>query len=169
MQLNSLTRTLNDRFVRIRHWRGHGVHSPFAYSFVREVFMKRNRQCAGPLYDALRGVGCKARQAGLVQSAYSFLDCNTFILNGKIPAETGEAVRTMYIVMPKAAKTHTELTAVCDSGLCAAICLLFPGSDPQWYETCRKTVAGHCGMSIDCRNAIFLFTYGGLNKEHIKL
>lgn len=131
--------------------------------------MKRNRQCAGPLYDALRGVGCKARQAGLVQSAYSFLDCNTFILNGKIPAETGEAVRTMYIVMPKAAKTHTELTAVCDSGLCAAICLLFPGSDPQWYETCRKTVAGHCGMSIDCRNAIFLFTYGGLNKEHIKL
>ncbi len=28
------------RFARARYFRGHGVHSPFVYRFVRQVFMQ---------------------------------------------------------------------------------------------------------------------------------
>lgn len=26
--------------IQVRHWRGHGIHSPFMYGIVRNVFMK---------------------------------------------------------------------------------------------------------------------------------
>ena len=26
--------------IHVRHWRGHGIHSPFMYGIVRNVFMK---------------------------------------------------------------------------------------------------------------------------------
>lgn len=29
------------RLVRMRHFRGHGVHSPFVYAIVRQVLMRR--------------------------------------------------------------------------------------------------------------------------------
>ena len=41
--------------IHVRHWRGHGIHSPFMYGIVRNVFMKS--KITGPdtrLYDELR-------------------------------------------------------------------------------------------------------------------
>ena len=40
--------------IHVRHWRGHGVHSPFMYGIVRNVFMK-NRITGSDraLYQAL--------------------------------------------------------------------------------------------------------------------
>ena len=32
---------LRNRLARARYFRGHGVHSPFVYDIVREVFMRR--------------------------------------------------------------------------------------------------------------------------------
>ena len=49
---------LTDRLSRARHFRGHGVHSPFVYGLVREAFMfHRLRDGEHCLYDALRRVG----------------------------------------------------------------------------------------------------------------
>ena len=42
--------------IHVRHWRGHGIHSPFMYGIVRNVFMKDRMR-----YDALRRA---AQQAG---------------------------------------------------------------------------------------------------------
>ena len=46
---------LHNRLVRARYFRGHGVHSPFVYNIVREVFM-RGELLPGDrrLYRALR-------------------------------------------------------------------------------------------------------------------
>ena len=50
---------LRNRLSRARYFRGHGVHSPFVYDLVRQVFM-RDSLLPGPrdLHDALlaRGV-----------------------------------------------------------------------------------------------------------------
>lgn len=41
MGFRSFIRGVRDRLQRLRHFRGHGVHSPYIYSIVREVFMRR--------------------------------------------------------------------------------------------------------------------------------
>lgn len=33
---------LKNRLVRARYFRGHGVHSPFVYAIVRQVFMRHD-------------------------------------------------------------------------------------------------------------------------------
>lgn len=49
-------RKLLDNFARIRHFRGHGVHSPFVYNIVRNVFMRQGLIIDGDfkLYDLLK-------------------------------------------------------------------------------------------------------------------
>ena len=53
---------LTDRLSRARHFRGHGVHSPFVYGLVREAFMfHRLRDGEHCLYDAQEeSYGCLA-------------------------------------------------------------------------------------------------------------
>ena len=61
---------LTDRLSRARHFRGHGVHSPFVYGLVREAFMfHRLRDGEHCLYDALRRVGIFHRRAVQLQKA----------------------------------------------------------------------------------------------------
>lgn len=52
-----VVRGLLDGFVRLRHFRGHGVHSPYVYNIVRKVFMRRTLIQTDDLalYDSLIG------------------------------------------------------------------------------------------------------------------
>lgn len=51
-----VVRRLLDVIARIRHFRGHGVHSPYVYNIVREVFMRQRLIVSGEfkLYDLLK-------------------------------------------------------------------------------------------------------------------
>lgn len=51
-------RELRNRLSRARYFRGHGVHSPFVYDIVREVFM-RDGLLPGDrtVYEALTAAG----------------------------------------------------------------------------------------------------------------
>ena len=41
LRLSGRMAELRNRLSRARYFRGHGVHSPFVYTIVREVFMRR--------------------------------------------------------------------------------------------------------------------------------
>ncbi len=49
---------LRDSLIRLRHFRGHGVHSPYIYNIVREVFMRKTliQQTNTKLYDTIKMV-----------------------------------------------------------------------------------------------------------------
>ena len=60
---------------RARHFRGHGVHSPYVYDIVRKVFMQRKLQPEGQtLHDALLALDVAKRRA--VEIANLALHCN---------------------------------------------------------------------------------------------
>lgn len=154
-------------YLRIGHWRGHGVHSPFAYRFAREVFMERKHApCEGDIYSSFANRDVARESLRLVQAAYTYFNCSAYSIDDfALPAAKKASSRcTMQIFTPEAervtGKNRPDKTIVC---------LVSPFRNAAWYETCRKTVAGHEGMSIDCRSVIFLFHLKGLNKEHIKL
>ena len=70
LRLSGRMAELRNRLSRARYFRGHGVHSPFVYTIVREVFMRRELLPGDrALYGAYRGgAGAlrRLRTAGIV-------------------------------------------------------------------------------------------------------
>ena len=61
--------------ARIRHFRGHGIHSPFVYSLKREVFMGKYRVMENnPQYNALIANGVPKKVAKELQKLHNY--CN---------------------------------------------------------------------------------------------
>ena len=66
--------------IHVHHWRGHGIHSPFMYGIVRNVFMKS--RVVGPdrrLYEVLRRDGIEQKQAVKIQNLYTHCRMNGFL------------------------------------------------------------------------------------------
>ena len=66
--------------MRMRHFRGHGVHSPYVYALVREVFMKRRNAVTGdPGFErALVAAGLSLRAARELQQICRRCGCKTW-------------------------------------------------------------------------------------------
>lgn len=75
----NLHRRITSEWSRLRHRRGHGVHSPLVYSLVREVFMKRHPD-GGELYEALRGQGVRRKYAREIDGLHRYLGATGFSL-----------------------------------------------------------------------------------------
>lgn len=61
--------------ARIRHFRGHGIHSPFVYGLKREVFMGKCRGIENnPQYNALIANGVPKKVAKELQKLHNY--CN---------------------------------------------------------------------------------------------
>ena len=73
---------LRNRLARARYFRGHGVHSPFVYDIVREVFMRRELLPGDrSLYRALCGAGVAPRRAVQLQNPAIHCGYATFGMN----------------------------------------------------------------------------------------
>lgn len=152
---------------RMGHWRGRGVHSPFAYCFTRKVFMeRRHASCSGDIYDLLSNVGVRRETSRLVQAAYTYLECGAYGI-GSFASSAAKNVSSRCALHVFTPETEEEIGK--DWPDETVICLVSPFRNAAWYETCLKAIAAHEGMSIDCRSVIFLFFFKGLNKEYIKL
>ena len=73
---------LQNRLSRARYFRGHGVHSPFVYAIVREVFMRRELLAGDRgLYEALLAAGVPQRRAVQLQNLAIHCGYATFGMN----------------------------------------------------------------------------------------
>lgn len=138
---------LTASMLRIRHYRGHGIHSPFAYSLVRQVFMKRrikgnDRQ----IYNQLRGARVGRYWAMQLQNLHNH--CR----NHKIEFIT-------------ASQPLNDIPA--NEG--TIVCILSPRYNRSRYRRCKELIDRHNGMSIDNRGYILLINDQKLPKQHFKL
>lgn len=60
----------NAIWSHIRHLRGHGIHSPFVYSIIREAFMERKILGDGRLYRELIEWGVRKKAARQLNNLY---------------------------------------------------------------------------------------------------
>ena len=129
--------------THIRHWRGHGVHSPYTYSLIRNVFMKR--RILGDdhsLYDRLRGEGLPEKGAVQLQNLHSYCGEHRFSIVLRNDQPAGEK---------------------------AVLCVLFPRQNRTRIRRCRQMVREHNGLSIDNRRYMLFFYDNRLTKLHYKL
>lgn len=156
-------KTLPTRLARARYFRGHGVHSPFVYAIVRQVFMKhRLRSEETALHDRLVVLGIPQRRAVQLQNLSTWCHytvwsvdrlpdpCDLCILTTEVgEKETCEIVR-------RAARQGTTL----------AVMAPYDGRDRAML--CRQLIAGHGCTTIDNRAYLLIFN-NHLPKQHFRL
>ena len=152
---------LPDRVARVRHFRGHGVHSPFVYQIVRKVFMqKRFLGEERALYDRLIALGLSHRRAMQLQNLA--LHCN--YATWSIDAEGGELVILTLDCDAEALVRHAEAARAAK----ATLCILTPYHTAERWQTCCSLVEGHPSTTVDNRGYLLLFN-NHLPKQRFRL
>lgn len=154
--------------VRVKHFRGRKVHSPFVYGIVRNAIMKTTPQGGDrSLFDELRARGFSVKRAAQLQNLYSYRGFTSVVF-----AESATPVLdagTLCFAMPALTEEHTVALVEEARGSGAAICMASPYESRARRRLARSLVAFHRHTSIDNRGFLLLFTDERLPKQHFKL
>lgn len=161
LELRGRISTLGNRLSRARYFRGHGVHSPFVYDIVREVFMRRDLLPGSrDLYESLLVAGVPHRRAVQLQNLAihcGYTDCGLNRAGAELCVVTADVPRseTLALVRGAAQGGHT-------------VALLSPWSGRDRQALCAQIVAGHGSTTVDNRGYLLVFN-NHLPKQHFKL
>lgn len=158
-----LWRRFENRLVRMRHFRGHGVHSPYIYTLVREVFMVRRNPVAtfDPLFEAtLRQAGLSQRAARELQQIGRRCGCKTW----GVDREGDE----MTFLTRKASEELCRRVLLQAQGTGRTVVVVKPYADRERVDLCDRIIAAHPSASVDRGNYILLFN-NHLPKQHFLL
>ncbi|MBE6195967.1 MAG: hypothetical protein E7137_02600 [Rikenellaceae bacterium] len=154
---------LPGRVARARYFRGHGVHSPYVYSIVRQVFMQRNLLTARrDLCDELLALGAPRRRAIQLQNLMIHCGYATYAINC-LPAACPYAIVTSEVDEA----TTLALVGKAEEQGCTLV-LASPYNCRERTELCQRIVAHHKCTSVDNRGYLILFN-NHLPKQHFKL
>ena len=152
---------LRNRLSRARYFRGHGVHSPFVYDLVREVFMRRDLLPGGrALYDALLMAGVVQSRA--IQLQHLAIHCGyaTFGLNradGDLCVVTRDTTRDELLAIVR--------QAACDG---RTVAVMSPCEGRERRALCRRIAAEHGSTTVDNRAYLLIFN-NHLPKQHFRI
>ena len=153
---------LGDRISRIKHRKGHGVHSPFVYGFVRKALMTKTL-CEGSgtaLYDILIAVGLKEKRARELHNLLAYIEGQSYSIN-----EVGGDLSILMADYP-AEQLREAYEEAKREGVTLAISLPYLNRERQ--SEVKALVAQHGSTVIDNR-AYILFFNNRLPKQHYRL
>lgn len=154
-------RKLSDRLTRARFFRGHGVHSPFVYTLVREVFMQERLLGADrSLYDRLLAEGVAPRRAVQLQNLFTHSCFRSWAIDA--PADD------LIVLTPRLSEERTRLLTDCAADGGTTLALLAPYENRSREALCRSIVAAHGSTSVDNRAYLLVFNHD-LPKQHFRI
>lgn len=154
--------SFGNRLSRARYFRGHGVHSPFVYSMVREVFMRHTlMEGDHSLYEALRRGGVEQKRAIQLQNVALHTHCTTFAINH----------RDSQLCILDNSMPPTEVQDILrDAVKCGAtVVLLDPYKEAAWRALCARIVNAHPTTTVDNRAYLLVFNDVRLPKQHFRI
>ncbi len=147
---------------RLRHRRGHGVHSPYIYNIVREVFMRRTFLAhQSPLYDLLLGLEVRKRYAREIESLRHHCGFSTFGVDTLEPLDmviytTNYDAQLMIQAIKNGANNGTTIV------------IMSPYATPQRGKICDEIIALHHSTTLNRRGYLVVFN-NHLPKQHFVL
>lgn len=154
-------RNLPSRIARARYFRGHGVHSPFVYSLVRQVFMRSSLFDGDhSLYDELLSRGVAKRRATELQNLMIHCSYSHFAIDsvaGNISIATAECEPHTLRLMEEQA-----------TNMGSTLCIMSPYNGRERQMCCHEIIKAHQSTSIDNRAYILLFN-NHLPKQHFRI
>ena len=155
---------LPSRVARVRYFRGHGVHSPFVYRIVRQVFMKReflNEERA--VYEALLAHQVAHKRAMQLQNLAVHCAYRTFAID----AWSEEAD---WLLLTPALSEEQSRVLIHHAATCGKmVALLTPYAGRERSEFCKAVIEEHRCTSVDNRGFLLLFTHPDLPKQHYRI
>lgn len=155
-------RTLPSHIKRARYFRGHGVHSPFVYAIVRQVFMRSTFLADDrTLYNALIEQGVAKRRALQLQNLMEHLRYTSFCIDSVAEAD---------MIIATADYPTSQLSALATTARCESrtLCIMAPSIDRERDSECKRLVAEHTCTSVDNRGYLLLFN-NHLPKQKFRL
>lgn len=177
-------RRIADRFAHMRHYRGYGIHSPFVYTLVREVFVKDKTAVweQGKVYEALVALDAPRRTARHMQKLCDFLNPVTTAILGKRtapltagprktdnPATTSEHGRCAGMVIVADCSPASLRLAEESLREGNAVAVLTPHHSPEGAAFCSAIVGRRECLSIDKRAYAVFFYDKSLPRQHFRL
>ena len=153
---------LGNRLSRIKHRKGHGVHSPFVYGFVRRVLMTKNL-CEGSeqaLYNDLLANGVAEKRARELHNTLCYIEGQSYSIN-----EVEGSLSILLADYP-IEKLHEAYEVAKQNGLTLVVCQPYLNRERQ--NEVRALVDAHRSTTIDNR-AYILFFNNRLPKQHYRL
>ncbi len=136
---------------RLRHRRGHGIHSPFVYALSRQVFSRDAAvQADRTLLEALLAEGVKTKTAAEIARLYKHLGFTSFSVAETLPAPLA-AGHFCILRHPHEGPLPHPATGR------AAVCLL------------RNTPAGASALTVERRRYTVCFLDPELPAQHFIL
>lgn len=151
---------------RGRYWRGHGVHSPFVYAIVRQVFMNRKLQSEQQdLYTRLLALGVAERRAIELQNLMQHCHYQSFGIDCEVEQMKG---KDMVIATLDCNEERLRLMATQATNLHSTLCILSPAYDYDRHMACKEIILNHRCTSIDNRGYLLIFN-NHLPKQEFRL
>ena len=153
---------LGDRIARLKHRKGHGVHSPFVYGFVRKALMTKTL-CEGSgtaLYDSLIAVGLKEKRARELHNVLSYIEGQSYSINEV------EGDLSILLADYPTEQLRAALATAKTEGVALVICQPYLNRERQ--NEVNALVAEHRSTTVDNR-AYIVFFNNHLPKQHYRL
>ncbi len=156
--------------LRIKHFRGHGVHSPFVYDIIRKVFMKykfasQNRE----LYNALRAEACDHRSSRQLQNLCTHCSYSTFFIFNNSNHFNPESEHSI-VIISDSVETH-QIDEILERALNSGIpvVVIHPRSNKKRLKMCTKHINSDKYLTIDNRRFMLFYCDNKLPIQHFKL
>ena len=153
---------LGDRISRLKHRKGHGVHSPFVYGFVRKVLMSKtlNTELGSNLYDSLIAKGISDKRAKELHNLLVYIGGQSYSINDV------ECDLSILLADYPTEKLRHAFEEAKREGVTLAI--LQPYLNRERQNEVEALLGEHRSTSIDNR-AYILFFNNHLPKQHYRL
>lgn len=153
---------LGSTIRRWRYFRGHGVHSPYVYSIVRQVFMCHElRSDKHDLHDTLIECQVARRRAVELQNLMHHCHYTTWTVDQLTPADL--IVATMATTYE-----HLEEYASFARTQGKTLCIISPYNNAERWGVCERIIAEHPSTTVDNRGYLLVFN-NHLPKQDFRL
>ena len=136
---------------RARYFRGHGVHSPYVYNVVRQVFMQRELLAEEhPLHDMLLEYGVPRRRAVQLDNLVVHCDYKSWAV---------DSLARVDLIVATLATTydHLEEYARYAREVGATLCIMAPYNNANRWGVVKALIEAHPSTTVDNRGYLLMF------------
>lgn len=155
--------------IHVRHWRGHGIHSPFMYGIVRNVFMKsRITGSDTSLYRDLRRERVSRKNAIKLQNLYSHCKMESYTLVPHLGADN-PCGRNLCILLPDVTMETIVATVRDTAARHGSLILLAPHRSARCWRLSQRIWQHYPCVSVDRRLMMIYFFNPKLQPQHYRI